>query len=80
MGGEIYLEAEVNMETTTYYEGAEEYLNDPSVFLVATPDYIKQDLTANGFTVVAETTPQVGVWPRQRQLIKAVKTEEMPLY
>ncbi len=55
-------------------------MNDPSVFLVATPDYIKQDLTSNGFTVVAETTPQVGVWPRQRQLIKAVKTEEMPLY
>jgi len=68
------------METTTYYKDGEEYFEDASVFLVATPEYIKEDLTANGFTVMDETTPQVGVWPRQRKLIKAIKTAEVPLY
>jgi len=80
MGGEIYLESESNRHTTTYYPEGVKYLEDASVFLVATPEHIIQDLEANGFTVSENTISQIGGKNRIRVLIKAVKTKEMPIY
>jgi len=80
MGGEIYLESESNRHTTKYYPEGVKYLEDASVFLVATPEYIVKDLEANGFTVSENTITQLDDYNGVRLLVKAVKTKEMPIY
>jgi len=80
MGGELYIEGEVNKYQTRYFEKGEEYENDPSVFLVATPEYIIEDLESNGFTVVEHRIIQTGAEGRQRWYGRAVKTKDLPRY
>ena len=56
VGGELFLESEINHNTSKYYEGQDIYEMDSSVYLVPTPEYIVKDLEHNGFKIVETYT------------------------